>query len=768
MRTTILKACIALIAIFFATIGNARGEDASPDLNPLRPADTSSPRTTLSSFLSDADFLIRSSMSNEPPSQERILAYMRAIETLDLSNTPNGDLSRVQVERVVLLKEILDRIPLPDESSIPDSTALAAEGIVSWTIPDTRIRIAQVESGPRAGEFLFSASTVEQLLRLYRLTKDLPYQPGATPGAYDFLLEQRKANLVPAGSVSRRLRPVDTSTPRTVMQEFMKSVNQAYALVMEAENAWRANPRSLTRAEARRLDAEARQLIERAATAFDLSEVAEVRREDAAIEAVLQLKEILDRVQLPLIDSVPDALDVGGLREAQETPTPIRWRIPNTPLEIAEMSEGDRQGEFLLSASSVALLDNIYWQIADLPYRQDLSEVEIGYASVMVSPDFYQYFTSTTGHLVPYASLTGRLLADLPPWLTAERFGQTLWQWIGLVACILLLIVAASLIFRLVWRFALRLPKPLDSWLRVLAPMSIASLVNLTAEFVALELNVTGDPLAVATTTSGFVVIVMHGLALFLVFRALGETVVARTSIGATSMDASLIRLSAEVLGFLAAIYVVVAGARSLGADLFPLIAGLGVGGLAIALAAQKTLANFLGSIVLFVERPVREGEFFSAGDLVGTVEKIGLHSTRVRTLERTVVTVPNAQFSELQINNISRRDRRLLKTQLPLRDDTSTGQMRDILQRIQTLLSEHPKVLPAPRVRFTGFGDYSENIDIFAYLDCVDQTDFLTIQEELLMRIEDIIIEAGSGFALPSQITHLVGSPESPPGDNG
>lgn len=218
--------------------------------------------------------------------------------------------------------------------------------------------------------------------------------------------------------------------------------------------------------------------------------------------------------------------------------------------------------------------------------------------------------------------------------------------------------------------------------------------------------------------------------------------------------------------GFLAAIYVVVAGARSLGADLFPLIAGLGVGGLAIALAAQKTLANFLGSIVLFVERPVREGEFFSAGDLVGTVEKIGLHSTRVRTLERTVVTVPNAQFSELQINNISRRDRRLLNTQLPLRDDTSTGQMRDILRRIQTLLSEHPKVLPAPRVRFTGFGDYSENIDIFAYLDCVDQTDFLAIQEELLMRIEDIIIEAGSGFALPSQITHLMSPPEAAPGD--
>lgn len=253
----------------------------------------------------------------------------------------------------------------------------------------------------------------------------------------------------------------------------------------------------------------------------------------------------------------------------------------------------------------------------------------------------------------------------------------------------------------------------------------------------------------------------MRALAVFLLFRAAAETIAVRRAVRPPTLDASLLRVSARGLGLLAAVYVFVAGARKLGADLVPLIAGLGVGGLAVALAAQKTLANFIGSLILFAERPVREGDFFRAGDLLGTVESIGLHSTRIRTPERSVITVPNAQLSEMRIDNISKRDRRLFKTVLSLRDDTTTHQMRGILEAIGQLLSDHPKVLQeSTRVRFIGFGDYSEDVELFAYLDCVDQKEFLAIQEELLMRIEEIIIAAGSGFALPSQITLVTGAP--------
>jgi len=188
-----------------------------------------------------------------------------------------------------------------------------------------------------------------------------------------------------------------------------------------------------------------------------------------------------------------------------------------------------------------------------------------------------------------------------------------------------------------------------------------------------------------------------------------------------------------------------------------PLVAGLGVGGLAVALGAQRTFANFIGSLILFANKPIKVGDFCRYGDQVGTVESIGLLATRIRTLERSVVTVPNAEFSEMKIDNFTVRDQRLLKTVLQLRYETTSEQLRFILARLRELLAGHPKVLPSPaRVRFVGYGAYSKDLEVFAYLDCTDHDVFLAIQEDILLRIEDIINEAGSGFAFPSQTAYF------------
>jgi MscS family membrane protein len=138
-------------------------------------------------------------------------------------------------------------------------------------------------------------------------------------------------------------------------------------------------------------------------------------------------------------------------------------------------------------------------------------------------------------------------------------------------------------------------------------------------------------------------------------------------------------------------------------------------------------------------------------------VEEIGLRSTRIRTLERTVVTVPNAVLCQMELDNFMKRDRRLLRTTLQLRYETTPDQMRFILAKLRELLLGHPMVTPDPaRVRFTGYGDYSKNVEIFAYLICQDQNTFLAIQEDILLRMEDIISAAGSGFAFPSQTAYL------------
>jgi MscS family membrane protein len=194
-----------------------------------------------------------------------------------------------------------------------------------------------------------------------------------------------------------------------------------------------------------------------------------------------------------------------------------------------------------------------------------------------------------------------------------------------------------------------------------------------------------------------------------------------------------------------------------LGVNVSAALAGLGIGGLAVALAAQKTLENLIGGISLFADRPVRVGDFCRYGDQIGTVEEIGLRSTRVRSLERSIVSVPNADFAAMQLDNFAVRDRRLLKTVLQLRYETTPEQMRYLLAKLRELLLRHPKVDPDPaRVRFVGYGSYSKDVEVFAYLRCQEQNDFLAIQEDILLRMEDIVVEAGTGFAFPSQTAYL------------
>jgi MscS family membrane protein len=188
-----------------------------------------------------------------------------------------------------------------------------------------------------------------------------------------------------------------------------------------------------------------------------------------------------------------------------------------------------------------------------------------------------------------------------------------------------------------------------------------------------------------------------------------------------------------------------------------PLIASLGVGGLAIALPVRPTLENILGGFTLFADTPVRVGDFCLYSDKLGTVEEIGLRSTRIRSVERTVVTVPNAEFSQMQLENFTRRDRMLLKTRLRLRYETTPEQLRYVLAKLRELLIAHPMVSPDPaRVRFVGFGDYSLDVELFAYVLSADYNAYLGILEDLNLRIMDIVEEAGTGFAFPSQTTYL------------
>jgi MscS family membrane protein len=199
------------------------------------------------------------------------------------------------------------------------------------------------------------------------------------------------------------------------------------------------------------------------------------------------------------------------------------------------------------------------------------------------------------------------------------------------------------------------------------------------------------------------------------------------------------------------------------GFNVAALVAGLGVGGIAVALAAQKTLENLFGGMTLYTDRPVAVGDFCRFGDQVGTVEEIGLRSTRVRTLGRTLVSVPNAQFSALHLENFAARDQILIQTTIGLRYETTPEQLRYVLVEVRRLLYAHERVAREPaRIRFVGFGAYSLDLEIFAYVDTADWGEFLGIREDLFLRIMDIVEESGTGFAFPSSTVYL-GRDEAP-----
>ena len=192
---------------------------------------------------------------------------------------------------------------------------------------------------------------------------------------------------------------------------------------------------------------------------------------------------------------------------------------------------------------------------------------------------------------------------------------------------------------------------------------------------------------------------------------------------------------------------------QNYGVDVAALLAGLGIGGIALALAGQKTVENLFGGISLILDQPVRVGDFCKADTLLGTVEDVGLRSTRIRTLDRTVITVPNAQFSEMQIENYARRERIHLRAILGIRYETTPNQMRWVLAELRKMLVAHEKIDVSPnRVRFVAYGAYSLDIEIFCYVLTDSWDEFLAVREDVYLRIMEIMGNSGTCFAFPSQ----------------
>ena len=459
----------------------------------------------------------------------------------------------------------------------------------------------------------------------------------------------------------------------------------------------------------------------RARRYLDLRKLPEDQRLKDGAQLAQQLEKILDRdVQFDVaaLSRNPEGAGAEGRPPHREPVASFTLNGKTASLELERLTLRSGLSVWLFSSDSVALIPRLAQMASDSPIEKHL----------------------------PMALINLKLV------------DTSAWRWIALA---LLTAVLASL-SSLVARIALRLTEPM---LKRIAPFIDRRALQLLVGPLRLLLSVAGfrvgmewiAPSALLRLYLERCLTLPFFLGLAWLCMAIIDLAVGRIRVTLAAkretFSYSVLPLASRILKLTVLIVMIAAVLGDWGYNTTTILAGLGVGGLAIALAAQKTIENLFGGVAVISDRPVFVGDFCRFGDRVGTVEDIGLRSTRLRTPDRTLVTVPNAQFSSMTLESFSKRDKMLFHLTLNLRRDTTPEQVRSVLQSITKILKQHPKLETGQiPVRFIGVGTYSLDLEIDAYVTTRADDEFLQIRQELLLRILDAIEAAGTALALPTQ----------------
>lgn len=526
--------------------------------------------------------------------------------------------------------------------------------------------------------------------------------------------------------VENPLAPLDTSSPSATFQSFVSEA-------AKIERDYADYVADKTAAKVRALIHES----DRIRRLMDLSAVPPATRDKVGGAAAGYLIDILAR-----LPEVP-AADIPGAPGRDWGKLPAKWAIPGTEIYIVRIDDGPRSGEYLFSSESIGRLPQFYSLIIGQP---------------PLRPTAFNSWHEEVAHLTG-PIFSDRMIRSLPAPLHKIVLGTPVWK----VALTLLLALAAFLVtfgWGVVVKRATRSVGHLVKlclWLT--QPLLLAGLVYLVDWFVRTEVNLSGEFASAEAVFAVVVLFLAAGWAAWIACFLVAEAIIASPRISDNSFDAHLLRLLARLGGFFAAGGILVYGANDIGIPALGLIAGLGVGGVALALASQSTVENLFGGFSIFADRPFRVGDLIRYDDSSGWVEGIGARSSRIRALDGTLATVPNGDLAKIHITNFSRRNKCLFLHTLGLRYETSPAQFEWLLDALRRLLIAHPTVEKArglPRVVLTGFGASSIDIELRAYVLTSDYGTFLKIQEDLILEVMRTVEAAGTGFAFPSQTAYL------------
>jgi MscS family membrane protein len=418
--------------------------------------------------------------------------------------------------------------------------------------------------------------------------------------------------------------------------------------------------------------------------------------------------------------------------------------LDDTPFDITMLSrdpEGDQSDGL---PDNRELLDKFEIDGQNLELQLERAELKPGFHAWLVSADS-----------IPLIPKAHQLVAETPfekklphQLVEFEVFDTPVWRWLALA------IMAA-----VIW-FAARFL----SWALVIAarPAADASAFRgpLRIGLAAAGFRAAMEIAPVATLARLYIERAL-GLIFFLALAWAGAVLIdliterwrTRLDPRMQAVSYSVLPLGRQVLKLLIFLFALLSVFSAWGYNTSTILAGLGVGGLAVALAAQKTIENLFGGISVIGDRPVLVGDVCRFGDRTGTVMHIGLRSTRIRTPERTIISVPNSQFSSMSLENISGRDKIWFHPTLNLRRDTTSDQLLKVLSSLSAILRDHPKVEAGDMaVRFVGVGAYSLDVEVVAYVTTADYDEFLALQQELLLKMLQAVEQAGTSLAVPLQ----------------
>jgi MscS family membrane protein len=526
-----------------------------------------------------------------------------------------------------------------------------------------------------------------------------------------------------AASDTPTIKPIRTDSPRATLTSFLR-------LRDELEQTFE----SYRLKKSRKLIEKLQVINSQFHALLDLSSVPPLLRHEIGTETSEYLLDIFGRVKLPNLISVPD-------EEAYDkSVASAKWRIPGTPIWIVQVNKGPREGEFLFGESTINGAPRFFQGIKDLPLQTSLPIIS-----------WHRDIPQFTGPMIP-----AEVLRIVPQSLRDFWLDTPKWKVIAVVLISALAVLLLLVFHRVINRheienrvgFLLR---------RALTPIAILVVVWSLKDFIEHQIFVSGSLSTLVVDISTILINAGTVWLIWLIIIAIFESIIQARDLPKESFDIHLWRISARTIGTAVSVVIIGYAAQNLGLPIYSVVTGLGIGGLAVALAIRPTLENLIGGIMLYLDQPVRIGDFCSFGDKTGTVESIGVRTTKIRALDRTLISIPNAALADMQLINWAKCDRMLITTTIGLRYETENDQLRYVLVKFREMFHAHPKIdSETVRVRFADFGQSSLDIGVRIYALTRDFNEYYAIREDVLLRMSEIVKDSGSGFAFPSQTLYM------------